>query len=73
VDASESCTRLTPSGDCQTELYQEREQIDAALAALDRTTGRRRRGRPPKSLVEARAEPAATQPKAASDAKRKKK
>jgi hypothetical protein len=56
------------------ELYQEREQIDAALAALDRiagTTGQRRRGRPPKWLVEARAEPAPAKPKGASDSKRK--
>jgi hypothetical protein len=57
------------------ELYQEREQIDAALAALDRiagTTGQRRRGRPPKWLKEARGETAPAKPKVTSDSKRKK-
>ncbi len=39
------------------ELYEERDHIDAAIAALDRiaeSTGQRRRGRPPKWLKEAR-------------------
>jgi hypothetical protein len=56
------------------ELYEEREQIDAAIAALDRitATGQRRRGRPPKWLVEARGEPAAAKQKSASNSKPKK-
>jgi hypothetical protein len=58
------------------ELYQELEQIDAAIAALDRVAaslGRRRPGRPPKWLVEARAEPASAKPKGAGKSEPKKK
>ena len=36
--------------------YEERERLDQAIAAMERlgATGQRRRGRPPKWLVEAR-------------------
>ncbi len=38
------------------ELYAERDRLDAAIAAMEglATDGQRRRGRPPKWLVEAR-------------------
>ena len=38
------------------ELYEEREHLDQAIAAMERlaATGQRRRGRPPKWLAEAR-------------------
>jgi hypothetical protein len=38
------------------ELYEDRDRVDQAIAAMERlgATGQRRRGRPPKWLVEAR-------------------
>ena len=58
------------------ELYEDRDRIDAAIAALDSiaaSTGQRRRGRPPKWLIEARAETAPTKHEGTGKAKPKKK
>lgn len=47
------------------EFYNERQQLDEAIAAIERLAvrGQRRRGRPPKWLTEARKKPEAAKPK----------
>lgn len=57
------------------ELYEERERLDAAIGAIEALAahGKRPRGRPPKWLAEARAEPSTAKKKGAKNSKPKKK